>query len=339
MKKVCKRVISFCVAFLMLTSAVSASALNIIEDSEVNLYTIDTPYEYPIKQGSEEWFALDTPQERTSAFYVPEKIIEQMTTEALLLTVMSNPYFIDIYAFSTIEQGVEMVANYVSGLAELVNRPDFFTEVQALTQQEFCLHFASTDSDSSGRYSLEVKLLNSIYRSLSGADDTIITLGTPYTITTPNESTITGILNQTYDDLHITIADAREVQAGFLNNYPSAQLITDISDNTSKYNCHSYAWYSRLPSNNFWFEDPTPYMTDGSYIRGTAAKDAIVYWSTSSGGSVHSGVIVTPASGGVASIVNSKWEYTGVFQHYVNDCPYSNASYGTSTVSCWVRNS
>lgn len=339
MKKAHKRIVSFCAAFLLLTSAFPASAFDIIEDSEVDFKTIDSPYEYPIKQGSEEWFALDTPQERTGAFYVPEKIIKQMTTKALLLTVMSNPYFIDIYAFSSIELGVEMVSNYVSGLAELVSRPDFYAEVQALTEQEFSFCFASTNTEVSGRYSLEVKLLNSIYRSMSGLGNAVITLGTPYYTTTPNGSVISGILNQTYDDLHITIDEARETQNGLRNNYPSAQLITDISANTSKYNCHSFAWYSHGLQTNFWIWDPTNYMADGSYVNSVAVVNAIVFWKTSSGGAVHSGIIVTPATGGAPSVVKSKWDYMGVFQHYVNDCPYSNASYGTSTVSCWVLNS
>ena len=37
------------------------------------------------------------------------------------------------------------------------------------------------------------------------------------------------------------------------NLYPNARR---VGDPTNNYNCHSYAWYSSVPSNKYWMNDP-----------------------------------------------------------------------------------
>ena len=63
---------------------------------------------------------------------------------------------------------------------------------------------------------------------------------------------------------------------------------------TTNYNCHSYAWYSTSSSNTYWMNDPSAYMTDGSYTKrtGNITVNSIgdrIYYSTS--GSEHSGKV------------------------------------------------
>lgn len=48
----------------------------------------------------------------------------------------------------------------------------------------------------------------------------------------------------------------------FKNSWPNA---TFVSTSTRMYNCHSYAWYSSSTSNKYWMNDPSKYMSDGSY--------------------------------------------------------------------------
>ena len=47
------------------------------------------------------------------------------------------------------------------------------------------------------------------------------------------------------------------------DNYPNA---TKLREATTNYNCHSYAWHLQTLPNVFWINDPSPYMTDGSWI-------------------------------------------------------------------------
>ena len=39
---------------------------------------------------------------------------------------------------------------------------------------------------------------------------------------------------------------------------------TRIAPSSSKYNCHSYAWYMQSTSNPYWMNDPSNYYTDWS---------------------------------------------------------------------------
>jgi len=108
------------------TVAFGAQSEDEIENGSISKYVISEPYQYSIIQGTDEWFDLTMREDRISAYYVPDKIVSNMTTEALMLTVMSNPYFINLYAFDSIDVGLEVVSSYVSGLKELCLRPDFY---------------------------------------------------------------------------------------------------------------------------------------------------------------------------------------------------------------------
>lgn len=54
-------------------------------------YTIDTPYEYPIHSGMEEWKELDDHSVKVELCQIPEEILSEMTTEALN-TDLIEPY-------------------------------------------------------------------------------------------------------------------------------------------------------------------------------------------------------------------------------------------------------
>lgn len=87
-------------------------------------YTIDTPYDYPVKPGTPEWLQYANVLGRRRACEVPEEILTHMTTEALLQTVLDYPFLGDMYAFNTMEMGYETVKRRFRGLQELESRPD-----------------------------------------------------------------------------------------------------------------------------------------------------------------------------------------------------------------------
>ena len=57
------------------------------ESSSGTNYTIATPYQYPVKSGTDEWRALTNHAEKVELFQIPEDILPLMTTEALAKTV------------------------------------------------------------------------------------------------------------------------------------------------------------------------------------------------------------------------------------------------------------
>lgn len=88
-----------------------------------NKYTITTPYEYPVKPGSSEWNALSI-AERREACDVPEEILKNMTTGALVQTVIAYPLLPDILAYDSFEMGLEHMSSHFGGINELKGRQD-----------------------------------------------------------------------------------------------------------------------------------------------------------------------------------------------------------------------
>ena len=85
---------------------------------------VDTPYVYPIQPGTEEWAKLDSLDAKIAACKVDPELMNSMTTEALLETVLDYPLLPNIYAFSSAEIGIGSVSGYFEGLQMLHDRED-----------------------------------------------------------------------------------------------------------------------------------------------------------------------------------------------------------------------
>ena len=124
------------------------------------------------------------------------------------------------------------------------------------------------------------------------------------------------------------LTDAEKIEYDNLvkSTYPGIGLLRSA---TTNYNCHSYAWYSQATSNVYWINDPTPYMTDGSYTyQGTSSGYAgeRVYYSTPDNS--HSGIVYNRVAGTIGPDaygnvnVLSKWGLYGLVRHSAQNCPY-----------------
>lgn len=122
--------------------------------------------------------------------------------------------------------------------------------------------------------------------------------------------------------------------------YPQNEM---LSQSTTGYNCHSYAWYSQnTASNDIWISYPNAYYqsSDMSYERVYTPRvgDIICYFDTDAVAerqNIHSGIIVGlsgEASNGVCGnanqyIVQSKWGMNALYEHKGDECPYTS-TYG-----------
>ncbi len=219
-------------------------------------YTVDTPYSYPIVPGTAEWNSLTSLKEKIEVCSVDEELMKSMTTPALLETVINYPLLINMYAFNSIEQGYASVSEYFKGIDILLAREDALVCIQSALQ-------ATTYSEDDTAAILKKGDLETLARLLNDKQNSPC-------FSTPGGSTLEVIYDLTWDDHPITEEDAYARNVKYTKTYPHATLVSGINPS---YNCHSYAWYSTSTSNNCWIQDPTPYMTDGSYSKQPSASE------------------------------------------------------------------
>jgi len=90
----------------------------------ISAQTISEPYIFPVRPGSNEWVALKTTEGRVKACQIPDSILQQMSTEALVKTCVDYPFFMDIFLYDNLLKGVKLVSTYFNGISELTKRQD-----------------------------------------------------------------------------------------------------------------------------------------------------------------------------------------------------------------------
>ena len=128
--------------------------------------------------------------------------------------------------------------------------------------------------------------------------------------------------------------------------YPNATVKRDA---TGKYNCHSYAWYSRATSNNKWInaynsyynnncydENLHEYWNDGSYYQVSSSGYGKIASYGTCGDNDHSAKWIT------SNKVVSKWGQGCLVEHNYDYCPYNSSNitnykrYIEPTFSCSI---
>lgn len=309
--------------------------------SQVFEKAIDEAYDYPITVGTKAWSELEFSSKRIALLRIPDETIANMSTEALLITILKNPYLSDIWAYDSEITGYEMTKGYVDGLSELLTRDETKDLIDNLIIQEDIikkieLNISDDEKINYDSVVLKLKLLKDLYNYLHTNDtDSCTTKSGVYSdILTPNGSPVSYYYDLTFSSHGTTISKAQTKQANLLATYTSASVIRNVSASTAKYNCHSYAWYSSASTNKYWIDDPSLYMIDGSYSSGITYVGSILCWKTKSGVPIHSGIVYALSSGTTPTRVTSKWDYLGLIRHYTNACPYSNSNISV-VISSW----
>lgn len=109
---------------LLVSIAPLASAAQTPDFPSASQYSITEKMSFDVTAGGEEWDSMDIEQRR-DAFRIPEEVYKNMSTEALLLTIINNPFLVGMSAFSYLYNGVEFQAKVYPELAELLGREDF----------------------------------------------------------------------------------------------------------------------------------------------------------------------------------------------------------------------
>ncbi len=305
------------------------------------IYETSKKFDYSFTE-DEDWLHLSR-DERIESCQIPEDIVDSMSTETLLESVLDYPFMIDMLAFNTYEEGYERVKSEFPALQELIERDNLSS---ALIDEYYQLSSSKSKNIDENivkigyitiltnqdevEDNIDFKVLeeldelfkkDNLYLYESLQDEKNLKAGGP---TTPNGNSVAAINNSSIADFTTSQKEAYNKQV------TSTYNVTVVSNPTKKYNCHSYAWYSQSTSNYYWINDPSKYMTDGSYKKttGTIKSGNKVYWVNGS----HSGIISYVGTSGIGNVkAKSKWGQLGVYNHYLDDCPY------TGSVSTWTR--
>lgn len=273
---------------------------------QIGSYSITTPYAYPVLPGTEEWQSLSMDR-RIAVSHVDEDIVKVMTTEAVLFTVLRYPFIVNIFAYNTAREGIDVVKKYCSSLAELLVRKD---ALQIITS-----YLNTTTNTESVEYSVAERLWEYISTSTAMEPryviDPITGLRVFY-VETPNGTSVPVFKDLTWDD-HGTTYEEQSVRNDLLQDVYGVIPVGDIDPS---YNCHSYAWYSASTSNIYWMNNPYKYIEDGSYVTGTGAVGDKITYNSSATKCEHSGIVTSSGT------IISKWGALGLFEHTIYACPY-----------------
>jgi hypothetical protein len=81
----------------------------------------DVPYEFPIKFGSAEWVDFHS---HIDDCQIPENILKNMSTKALLKTCLQYPFFGNLFVHNELQPAFEIMVTHFNGFKELFQRSD-----------------------------------------------------------------------------------------------------------------------------------------------------------------------------------------------------------------------
>lgn len=115
-------------------------------DSAMGKYTIEEVYQFPLTPEHEEWKTLETTDEMFSAYQIPENILKEMSTKALVQTVLENTF---LTQFTVYENSLDAMRVHEDGFnvyPEMQSRTDYYevlvelyNEAHVLTTQKYNL--------------------------------------------------------------------------------------------------------------------------------------------------------------------------------------------------------
>lgn len=91
-----------------------------------------TPYDFPVKPGTEAWKELKTGQAMADACAIPATVLKELTTEALAKTCLNYPLLNEIFFAGNIQKGMEAVIANFNGLTGLLARKDAATTLAGI---------------------------------------------------------------------------------------------------------------------------------------------------------------------------------------------------------------
>jgi hypothetical protein len=124
---------------------------------------ITTPYGFPVKPGSEKWQAFKSVDDMYSACQIPDGILSNLSTEALIQTCLDYPAAGVLVIHNTPQQGFNEWKERFNGINELYKRKDASQELLSLYKNFNIDAFNNLTTDySKGEFSFRLKRMEII---------------------------------------------------------------------------------------------------------------------------------------------------------------------------------
>jgi hypothetical protein len=135
------------------------------------------PYQFPTRPGSDEWKKLNGTLERYEVLQIPDTILSNLVTSALIETCLTFPFLIEIHTTENPQVGFEHVFKRFNGLRELFEREDAGTKILDFYEMIISADIKTWSELDKGKFSMNLS-----YLELMISQDKIIDKFTNYEI-------------------------------------------------------------------------------------------------------------------------------------------------------------
>ena len=333
----------FLVALMLVPFSCEIEKYEVPEESLVNHYFNDDEivgisdqnhaskerYQFP----ELDWKTFGTHAEKVQALQIPEATLARMDTWTLVRALFDYPLLFDAFAFDDIQHGLEHTLSQFNAYNEWLSREDCIESFMSFQEElESNRTLGILTPIEEGQMSLKAQLIAPFLNLLDIVDecdnprisDESSSQRAHYGYrTAPNNyadyyaSTPLGSLVYVFPGTgSYSPSDILSIRNYYQTHYPNAVV---LSDPTYSYNCHAYAWWMSEGGNARWMNDPSAYISDGSYIQTTSSENIPKKVAYYNGLTIdHSAVYTAEAD----TRLISKWGNKCLMKHKVLDCPY-----------------
>lgn len=272
--------------------------------------------------------------ERVAFFQIPQDTVSLLSTSVLAGACLDYPLLMDAFAFNSLSEGIRTVLSRFNGFAEIITRKgareslvseierrrsnqiniglegdeQSFEELRGLLWDEI-IKLEEFALSASSPFGIEPSTIKRERSDLSRA---------LYYLYTPNGSFVTD----TYSLPELLTPECKLSKKNYWMNQNMGLIF--VSEATTTYNCHFYAWSEKYPSELAWLgvdgtdlTDEDVYWEDGSYVETTESDPDARVVSYVNGD--HSALVYH------GDTLISKWGADCVFLHTKYNCPYNTS--------------
>lgn len=250
--------------------------------------------------------------------------ISTKTTDVLLEEILEYSELNELILYSSVRTYVACYHDTCPALMEFMNRSDSIVKANS-KYNELCIEYSAYE-ELTVQQNAQLHFLRWFLIESSQSQQNARSTGQA-TYVTVCSCVGTEVPAIRYGNGTFTVFDYLKISEYENTEFPN---IVRLRNETSNYNCHSYAWYSQSETNDIWLPYPEEFKTHGCY-EVTRAEcrpgDIVLYRNLNKAPyeDIHSAIISSVDSSDSTDTgitVISKWGGYPLYSHNLTECPY-----------------